>query len=85
MARLHQLDEYETFGDLGHSKTIRIPVGYKKIRVHLVYAVKHNGRHKAQLVADSHLTKELLDNVYLGVVTIGSIPVQTERPQTMGH
>ena len=38
-----QLDEYETFGDLGHSRNTRIPVRYKKIRVHLVYAVKHDG------------------------------------------
>ena len=42
-----QLDEYKMFGDLGHSKSTPILVGYKKIRVHLVYAVKHNGRHKA--------------------------------------
>ena len=64
-----QLDKYETFGNLGHSKSTRISKGYKKIRVHLVNAVKHNGRHKARLVADSHLTKEPLDSVYLGVVS----------------
>ena len=68
-----QLDKYETFGDLGHSKSTRIPVGYKKIRVHLVYAVKHEGRHKAWLVADGHLTKEPLDSVYLGVVSLRGI------------
>ena len=27
-----QLDEYKTFGDLGHSKNTRIPVGYKKYK-----------------------------------------------------
>ena len=68
-----QLDEYETFRDLGHSKNTRIPVGYKKIRVHLVYAVKHDGRHKARLVADGHLTEEPLDSVHLGVLSLRSI------------
>jgi hypothetical protein len=29
----------------------------KKIRVHLIYAVKHDGRHKARLVAGGHLTE----------------------------
>ena len=68
-----QLNEYKTFGNLGHSKNTRIPVGDKKIRVHLVYAVKHDGRHKAQLVADGHLTKEPLDSVYSGVVSLRGI------------
>ena len=62
-----QLDKYKMFGDLGHSKSTRIPVGYKKIRVHLVYTVKHDGRHKARLVADGHFTEEPLDSVYSGV------------------
>ena len=68
-----QLDEYKTFGDLGHSKNTRIPVEYKKIKVHLVYGVKHNGRHKARLVADGHLTEEPLDSVYSGVVSLQGI------------
>ena len=37
-----KIDEYKTFRDLGHSKSTCIPVGYKKIRVQLVYTVKHN-------------------------------------------
>jgi hypothetical protein len=68
-----QLAEYETFNDLGHASRTRIPVGYKKIRVHLVYAVKHDGRHKARLVADGHLTDVPLDSVYSGVVSLGGI------------
>ena len=32
--------------------------GYHKIRVHLIFAVKYDGRHKARLVADGHLTPE---------------------------
>ena len=68
-----QLREYDTFKDLGHSSTTRIPNGYKKIRVHLVYAVKHDGRHKARLVADGHLTDAPLDSVYSGVVSLRGI------------
>ena len=38
---LAQIDEYKTFQDLG--KGTAAPVGYKKIRVHLVFDVKHDG------------------------------------------
>jgi hypothetical protein len=41
-----QIDEYQTFSDLGHKSVAKIPPGYKKIRVHLVFDVKHDGRHK---------------------------------------
>ena len=34
------------------------PKGYHKIKVHLVFAVKFDGRHKARLVADGNLTPE---------------------------
>ena len=51
---MQQLDEYDTFKDIG--KNAPISSDYKKIRVHLVFAVKHDGRHKARLVADGHLT-----------------------------
>ena len=33
-------------------KVINAPAGYQKIRVHLVFAVKYDGRHKARLVTD---------------------------------
>ena len=49
---LQQIDEYNTFTDMGHKDTTKSPDGYKKIRVHLIFAVKHDGRHKARLVAD---------------------------------
>ncbi len=45
-----QLDEYDVFDDLGHkymnSKHSRL-TGFKKIRTHLLYDVKHDGCHKA--------------------------------------
>ena len=65
---LKQLQEYDTFKDLGKSSPA--PAGYKKIRVHFVYAVKHDGRHKARLVADGHLTDVPLDSVYSSVVSL---------------
>ena len=51
---VNQIDEYETFNDLG--KDSKPPEGYKKIGVHLVYDVEHDGRHKARLIADGHRT-----------------------------
>ena len=44
-----------------------------KIRVHFVYAVKHDGRFKARLVADGHLTKEPVESIYPGVVSLRSL------------
>ena len=65
---MQQLFLYDTFQDLGIADRTPIPDGYKRIRVHLVYAVKHDGRHKARLVADGHLTDVPMESVYSGVV-----------------
>jgi transposase InsO family protein len=65
-----QLDDYQTFQDIGHSSTVTPPTGYKKIRVHLVFDVKHDGRHKVRCVADGHLTDVPVDSVYSGVVSL---------------
>ena len=43
-----------------HKKVMKSPKGYHRIKIHLVFAVKFDGRHKARLVADGHLTPELL-------------------------
>ena len=51
---MSQHADYSKFKDLG--KGSPGPEGYKKIRVHFVYNVKHNGRHKARLVAGGRLT-----------------------------
>ena len=40
---LSQIDEYDTFKDLGRGA--KAPAGYKKITVHFVFAVKQDGRH----------------------------------------
>jgi len=54
-------------------KGTRPPDGYHKICVHLVFDVKHDGRHKSRLVADGHLTEIPLDSVYSGVVSLRGI------------
>ena len=65
---LAQIDEYKTFQDLG--KGTAAPPGYKKISVHLVFDVKHDGRHKARQVADGHLTDVPIKSVYSGVISL---------------
>ena len=49
------------------------PKGYHKIKVHLVFAVKFDGRHKARLVADGHLTPETIENIYSAAVTLRNL------------
>ena len=65
---LKQIMEYKTFIDKG--KKAAIPKDYKRIRVHFVYAVKHDGRYKARLVAGGHLTDTPIDSVYSSVVSL---------------
>ena len=59
---LTQIHEYKVFKDTGkaqlHNGKAVTPDDFQKIRVHFVYAVKHDGKFKARLVADGHLTKE---------------------------
>jgi Reverse transcriptase (RNA-dependent DNA polymerase) len=65
-----QIGDYDTFIDKGHHTKVNAPSVYKKIRVHFVFDVRHDGRHKARLVADGHLTQILIDSVYSGVVSL---------------
>ena len=54
-------------------KSKKPPKGYHRIKVHLVVAVKFDGRHKARLVADGHLTPEPIKNIYSGVVSLRNL------------
>lgn len=72
---LAQIDEYDSFIDKG--KGYSPGKDYKRINVHLVYAVKHDGRHKARLVADGHLTETPIDSVYSSVVSLRGIRMIT--------
>ena len=56
-----------------HKKVMNPPKGYHRIKVHLVFAVKFDGRHKARLVADGHLTPEPIENIYSGVVSLRNL------------
>jgi hypothetical protein len=63
-AKLASIDEYSVFIDQGHHTKAKTPTSYKKNRVHLIFDVKHDGRHKSRLVADGHLTDVPLESVY---------------------
>ena len=56
-----------------HKKVMNPPKGYHRIKVHLVFTVKFDGRHKARLVADGHLTPEPIENIYSGVVSLRNL------------
>ena len=56
---------YDVFKDLGHKAAS--PPKYKTIHMHLIYDVKHDGRHKARLVADGRLADVFNDSVYSSV------------------
>ena len=74
---LTQINEYKVIKDTGkaqfHNGKAVTPDGFQKIRVLFVYAVKHDGRFKARLVADGHLTKEPVESIYSGVVSLRSL------------
>ena len=49
---------------------VQAPKDHKNIRDHFVFDMKHDGRHKATLVADGNLTNVPLSSVYSGVVSL---------------
>ena len=46
---------------------------YQQIPYHIVFAVKHDGRRKARLVAGGHKTGSPTEDLYSGVVGIGNV------------
>ena len=56
-----------------HKRVMNSPKGYHRIKVHLLFAVKFDGRHKARLVADGHLTREPIEDINSGVVTLRNL------------
>ena len=68
---ISQLNEYDTFKSLGLGAPI--PEGHQKIPCHMIYAVKHDGRHKARFVAGGHRTETPTESVYSGVVSLQGI------------
>ena len=65
---VEQMDNYKVFRDLG--KHAPVPEGYKNIRYHIIFDVKHDGRRRARLVADGHLTEIPSDSIYSGVISL---------------
>ncbi len=63
----------KVFKDMGYGTPV--PEGYSLIRVHMVYAVKHDLRYKARLVADGNLTSLPTDSVYSSVVSLRSVRI----------
>ena len=78
-AELDSIHSYEVFQKHEKAqydkqkKVINAPPGYQKIRVHLIFAVKYDGIHKARLVADGHLTPEPVESIYSGVVSLRNL------------
>ena len=77
---MDQINEYKVFQDHGKAKydpksrkVSNAPIGYQKIRIQSIFAVKHDGRHKARLVAGGHLTPDPIESIYSGVVSIRSL------------
>ena len=73
---MDQINEYLVFKDHGKAKydpklkkIINAPQGYQRIKVHLIFACKHDGCHKAHLVAGGHLTPDPIDSIYSGVIS----------------
>ena len=65
------MQEYYAFMDRGIG--VDPPKGYRKIRVHIVFDVKHDGRHKARFVAGGHLTPIPMESVYSGVISLRGV------------
>ena len=68
---LDQINECEVFINHGRAKSypksktvINAPQGYQKIKLHLVFAYKHDAHHKARLVAGGLLTPNPIDSIY---------------------
>jgi hypothetical protein len=79
-----QINDYRTFIDHGKAeydaksgRLVNPPPGYNYAKVHLVFDVKHDGRHKARLVCDGHLTMDPDESSYSSVVSLKSLRIIT--------
>ena len=65
---LDQIMEYETFKVRKDLK--KPPKDHQYVRCHLIFAVKHDLRHKARYVAGGHMTEAPNEDVYSSVVSL---------------
>ena len=68
---IQQLMDYQTF--IVKGTNVYMPADFTKIRCRMVFAVKHDGRHKSRFVVGGHLTDDPGESVYSGVVSLRSI------------
>ena len=68
---IEQLQSYETFEDNGSKESATCPTGYKRISLHFVYAVKHDGRHKARAVVGGHMTETPTESIQVSFHYVG--------------
>jgi Reverse transcriptase (RNA-dependent DNA polymerase) len=68
---IQSLNDYNVFNNLG--KGTPFPQGFKKIRCHMIYDVKHDGRHCERLFAGGHLTPIPEGNVYSGFISFRAL------------
>lgn len=66
---MNQIKVYDVFIVKGRFSHRKIWNGYTLICGYLVFKVKYNGYHKAQFVADGHLTDTPLSSVHAGLVS----------------
>ena len=72
---LEQLEEHETFIDRGPFSQVGVPKGYQLIGTQWVFAIKHDGRHKARLVAMGNPTAVPLNSVCAGAVSLRGLRI----------
>ena len=61
----------QTFID--HGKGTKIPHGYQRIYMHIVWDCKFDLRRKARLVCSGNLTPPTTDNAYSGIVSLDGV------------
>ena len=70
---LAELQQYETFKVL--RKGERPPPGYKFVPMHMIFSVKHDGRHKSRYVMNGSVTAPPMEDVYSPVVSLDTIRI----------
>ena len=68
-----QLDDYAVFIDIGIFEGLKIPKGFRLIRVYTIYDVKVDGKHKSCFVTNGYLIATQVESVYSGGVSLRSL------------
>mgnify|MGYP000408908283 FL=1 len=70
-----QIKDFKTCHSIGLDA--KVPHGYQRIPVHLVFDVKEDLKRKSRMVAGGHMTKPLKESVYSGVASLRSLRIVT--------